>query len=134
MVVMVVVMCRGSRYGFGPAPEHGRRVVHVHVLMATPRRRCHGTKPGGCGGKYGGGGRQTGRQFSRLREVCDVHVHVDIGLIEAGDGGTVTVHLCGVVQHRSQARHLQQRPFLLPTIINSSRNMGDVMYLLATSV
>lgn len=120
VVVMVVVMCWGSRHGFGPAPEHGCRVVHVHihVLVATPRCRRHGTKPGCRGGKYGGSSRQTGRQFSRLGEVCDVHV--DVGLVEAGDGGPVTVHLCGVVQHWSQTRHLQQRPFSSSTIINSS--------------
>lgn len=120
VVVMMVVVCRAGRHGLGPAPEHGRRVVHVHVLVATPRCCCHGAEPCCRGGKYGGRGRQTGCQFSRLGEVCDVHVHVDVGLVEAGDGGPVTVHLRGVVQHRSQARHLQQRPRRVATVTKAS--------------
>lgn len=116
MMVMVVVMGWGSCHWFGPPPEHGGWVVHVHVLVATPRCCRHGTEPSSCGGEYRGCGRQTCRQFSRLGEVCHVHVHVDVGLVEAGDGGAVAVHLRGVVQHRSQARHLQRRPVSNVTI------------------
>lgn len=87
-MVVVVGMCWRRRHGFGSTPEHRSWVVHVnvHVLVATPVARRHGTKPGSGGGEDGSSSRQTGRQLGGLREVRDVHVHVDIGLVEAGNG------------------------------------------------
>lgn len=122
VMMVVVVMAWRSRHMFGPAPEHGCRVVHVHVhvVVATPGRRRHCTQPRSSRREDGGGGRQTGRQFGRLGEVRNVHVHVDVGLIEAGDGGTIPVHLGGVVQHRSEARHLRHKQTPL------TRNHPDV--------
>lgn len=110
-VVMVVMMgwgCWGHR--FGPAPKHGccRRVVHVHVVVTTPRCGSHAAEPGSGGREDRSSRRQTGRQFGRLREIGDVDVHVDVGFVEAGDGRAITVHLCGVVQHRSQTGNLPQ--------------------------